>query len=83
MACFPAALNRTTAWIQSALEELLLASFPPEKPDNAGKGQPPLPGPVQILNAACLRFLTWDFSKTLVPEVIYSLTYLIILFSSA
>ncbi|XP_014844920.1 PREDICTED: T-complex protein 11-like protein 2 isoform X1 [Poecilia mexicana] len=64
----PTALNRTTAWIQSALEELLLASVPPEKPDDAGKGQPPLPGPIQILNAACLRFLTWDFSKTLVPE---------------
>ncbi|KAM4711611.1 T-complex protein 11-like protein 2 isoform 1-T3 [Anableps anableps] len=64
----PTALNRTTTWIQSALEELLPATVPPEKCADAGKGQPALPGPIQILNTACLRFLTWDFSKTLVPE---------------
>ncbi|MEQ2260078.1 wD repeat domain, partial [Xenotaenia resolanae] len=64
----PTALNRTTSWIQSALEELLSATMPPGKSDDAGKSQRALPGPIQILNTACLRFLTWDFSKALVPE---------------
>ncbi|MED6273194.1 wD repeat domain, partial [Characodon lateralis] len=64
----PTALNRTTSWIQSTLEELLPAIMPPGKSDDAGKSQRALPGPIQILNTACLRFLTWDFSKALVPE---------------
>ncbi|XP_012725205.2 T-complex protein 11-like protein 2 [Fundulus heteroclitus] len=65
----PTALKRTTSWIESALEELLPPTVPPGKPDEAGKGLRALPGPIQIFNTACLRFLTWgDFSETLVPE---------------
>lgn len=64
----PTALDRTTSWIQSALEELLPSTLPAGRSDDSGKGKPVLPGPIQILNTACLRFLTWDFSKTVVPE---------------
>ncbi|XP_015256366.1 PREDICTED: T-complex protein 11-like protein 2 isoform X1 [Cyprinodon variegatus] len=63
----PTALDRTTAWIKSALEELLPATVPPAKSDPR-EGQQTLPGPNQILNTACLSLLTWDFSKTPVPE---------------
>ncbi|XP_069021003.1 T-complex protein 11-like protein 2 [Embiotoca jacksoni] len=61
----PNSLDRTTSWMKSVLEELLSAAVPQEQ-----KGQPPVPGPFQILNAAFLRILTWDYNKNLLPETL-------------
>nr|XP_046235410.1 T-complex protein 11-like protein 2 isoform X2 [Scatophagus argus] len=61
----PSALNHTTSWIKSALEELLSATFSTQQ----GKGQREMPGPFQILNTAFLSILTWDFEKSPVPEL--------------
>lgn len=63
----PRALEHTTSWMKSTLEELM-TSIPKEKADGPGKGQQPLPGPFQILNTAFLRILTWDCSKSPLPE---------------
>lgn len=64
----PNALDRTTSWIKSALEELLSATGPSEQISNQGKGQRAMPGPFQILNAAFLHILTWDYKKDRLPE---------------
>ncbi|XP_040886440.1 T-complex protein 11-like protein 2 [Toxotes jaculatrix] len=62
----PNALDHTTSWIKSVLEELLSATIPTEQ--TQGKGQQAVPGPFQILNAAFLRILTWDYNKSPLPE---------------
>lgn len=64
----PNALDRTTSWIKSALEELLSATGPSEQISNQGKGQRAMPGPFQILDAAFLHILTWDYTKSRLPE---------------
>lgn len=64
----PSALDHTTAWIKSALEELLSATTPTEKSSGQGKGQRAAPGPFQVLNAAFLSILTWDYKKSPLPE---------------
>ena len=61
------ALDHTTSWIKSVLEEVLSATIPMGQPQ--GKGQQPAPGPFQVLNAAFLRILTWDYNKSPLPEV--------------
>ncbi|XP_072233309.1 T-complex protein 11-like protein 2 [Leuresthes tenuis] len=61
----PSGLNRTTSWIQSALEELLPAT---EKTNDCGEGQRAMPGPFKLLNTAYFHILTWDYSKSPVPE---------------
>lgn len=61
------ALDHTTSWIKSVLEELLSANIPTEQ--TQGKGQRALPGPFQILNTAFLCILTWDYDKGPLPEV--------------
>ncbi|KAF3705177.1 T-complex protein 11-like protein 2 [Channa argus] len=60
----PSALDHTTSWIKSALEELLSATIPTEQPNNQSKGQQGRPGPFQVLNAAFLHILTWDYQKS-------------------
>ncbi|XP_070784853.1 T-complex protein 11-like protein 2 [Enoplosus armatus] len=64
----PSALDHTTSWIKSALEELLSATIPTEQTKGQGKGQRAMPGPFQVLNAAFLRILTWDYDKSPLPE---------------
>lgn len=60
----PNALNNTTQWIKTALDELLTAgSFTEEK-------QTIMPGPFQVLNTAFLHVLMWDFNKNTVPETL-------------
>ncbi|XP_019738597.1 T-complex protein 11-like protein 2 [Hippocampus comes] len=59
----PGALDNTTAWIKMTFEELLTTM-----PSNRGKGQPCLPGPFQVLNAAFLHILVWDATKHPLPE---------------
>ncbi|XP_047431565.1 T-complex protein 11-like protein 2 [Mugil cephalus] len=67
----PSALDNTTSWIKLALEELLSATAPPTEQNNGhGKGQRPLPGPLQVLNVAFLHVLTWDYSKSPLPETL-------------
>ncbi|XP_030576114.1 T-complex protein 11-like protein 2 [Archocentrus centrarchus] len=64
----PSALDRTTSWIKSALEDLQSAIVPTEQTNGHGKEQPLVPGPFQVLNAAFIRILTWDYSKSPPPE---------------
>ncbi|XP_017266954.1 T-complex protein 11-like protein 2 [Kryptolebias marmoratus] len=64
----PSALNKTTSWIQSAIEELLSAAVPADKSNDPEKRLRAIPGPFQILNTAFLHILMWDFSETPVPE---------------
>ncbi|XP_061125048.1 T-complex protein 11-like protein 2 isoform X1 [Syngnathus typhle] len=59
----PGALDNTAAWIKRTFEELLSTM-----PSNWGKGQPCLPGPFQVLNAAFLHILMWDYTKHTLPE---------------
>ncbi|XP_042367722.1 T-complex protein 11-like protein 2 [Plectropomus leopardus] len=60
----PNALKHTTSWIKSTLEEL--SAITPK--DNPGKGEQLVPGPFQVINAANLRILTWDYDKSQLPE---------------
>lgn len=60
----PNALNNTTQWIKSALDELQSAVSPSEEKQTA------VPGPFKVLNTAFLNVLTWDYSKNPVPETL-------------
>uniref|UniRef100_A0A3Q3W150 Uncharacterized protein n=1 Tax=Mola mola TaxID=94237 RepID=A0A3Q3W150_MOLML len=62
----PSALNRTTLWIKSAMEELLSTSSPTEQTKSQKKEPQVLP--FQVLNSALLGILTWDFDKSPPPE---------------
>ncbi|AWO98134.1 putative T-complex protein 11-like protein 2 [Scophthalmus maximus] len=62
----PNALNHTTSWIKSVLEELLPTTIPTGQTQR--KGQQAVPGPFQILNFAFVRILTWDYNKSPLPE---------------
>ncbi|KAM3858797.1 T-complex protein 11-like protein 2 [Diretmus argenteus] len=59
----PRALDHTTSWIKSSLQELLSATNPKDQ----GKGLQVLPGPFLVLNTAFLHILTWDYKSPL-PE---------------
>ncbi|TKS90791.1 T-complex protein 11-like protein 2 [Collichthys lucidus] len=56
----PRALDNTTLWIKSTLEELQSATIPTE--------QRATPGPFHVLNTAFLGILTWDHNKSPLPE---------------
>lgn len=47
---------------------MLSATIPTDQPNGEGKGQQNVPGPFQIINAAFLRILTWDYEKSPLPE---------------
>lgn len=64
----PGALDHTTAWIKSSLDELLSATIPTQQTNGQGKGQRAMPGPFQVLNVAFLHILTWDYDKSPLPE---------------
>ena len=66
--CDKGALEHTTSWIKSAVEELS-TTIPKEQPNGPGKGQRLVPGPFQILNTAFFCILTWDYDKGPLPEV--------------
>ncbi|XP_077450083.1 T-complex protein 11-like protein 2 isoform X2 [Stigmatopora argus] len=59
----PGALNNTVAWIKMTFEELISSM-----PSIQEKGQPCLPGPFQVLNAAFLHILLWDYTEHPFPE---------------
>ncbi|XP_034382335.1 T-complex protein 11-like protein 2 [Cyclopterus lumpus] len=63
----PSALEHTTSWIKSTLEELS-TSITKQPTGGQGKGQRLMPGPFQVLNVAFLRILTWDYDKSPLPE---------------
>ncbi|KAL3048180.1 hypothetical protein OYC64_006870 [Pagothenia borchgrevinki] len=63
----PSALNHTTSWLKSALEEL--TNIPEEQTHSQGKGQL-FPGPFLVLNTAFLRILTWENDKSPLPETL-------------
>ncbi|XP_029318248.1 T-complex protein 11-like protein 2 [Cottoperca gobio] len=65
----PSALDHTTSWLKSALEELS-NNIPTGQTNSPGKGQPVLPGPFQVLNTAFLRILTWQYAKGPLPETL-------------
>ncbi|KAK5848911.1 hypothetical protein PBY51_008596 [Eleginops maclovinus] len=64
----PTALNHTTSWLKSALEELT-NNIPEEQTHSRGNGQL-VPGPFQALNIAFLRILTWESDKSPLPETL-------------
>uniref|UniRef100_A0A667ZLM6 T-complex 11, testis-specific-like 2 n=1 Tax=Myripristis murdjan TaxID=586833 RepID=A0A667ZLM6_9TELE len=66
----PGALNHTTTWIKSSLEELLSATNPTEQSNSQGKEQRPLPGPFTVINNAFLHILTWDYNSHPLPETL-------------
>uniref|UniRef100_A0A3P8SGE6 T-complex 11, testis-specific-like 2 n=1 Tax=Amphiprion percula TaxID=161767 RepID=A0A3P8SGE6_AMPPE len=66
----PSALDHTTSWIKSSLEELQSATIPKEQADGDGKRQQVVPGPFQVINVAFLRILTGDFFKGPLPETL-------------
>ncbi|XP_053170162.1 T-complex protein 11-like protein 2 [Scomber japonicus] len=66
----PGALDHTTAWIKSSLDELLSATIPTQQTNGQGKGQRAMPGPFQVLNVAFLHILTWDYDKSPLPETL-------------
>lgn len=60
------ALDNTTSWIKTTLEELQSTIVPTEQTKDQGKV---VPGPFQVLNTALLGILTWDYEKGPLPEV--------------
>lgn len=66
----PNALQHTTSWIKSALEELQSATIPKEKTNGDKKRQQVVPGPFQVINTAFLRILTGDIFKSPLPETL-------------
>lgn len=60
------ALDNTTSWIKTTLEELQSTIVPTEQTKDQGKV---VPGPFQVLNTALLAVLTWDYEKGPLPEV--------------
>ncbi|XP_051248557.1 T-complex protein 11-like protein 2 [Dicentrarchus labrax] len=66
----PSALDHTTSWIKSALEELLSATVSTEQTKGQGKQQRAMPGPFQILNTAFVGILTWDYERSPLPETL-------------
>lgn len=59
----PGALDHTTEWIKSSIEEATRVMAP------ADKSSKPLPGPTLLLNTAYIKLLTWNESKGPLPEV--------------
>lgn len=45
-----------------------MAAIPTEQTEGQGKGQRAVPGPFQVLNAAFLSILIWDYDKSPLPE---------------
>ncbi|KAM8883642.1 T-complex protein 11-like protein 2 isoform 1-T1 [Synchiropus picturatus] len=66
----PSALDHTTAWIKSSLEELLSTMNSPNEPTGQAKEQQLVPSPFRVLNAAFLCILSWDHSKNPLPETL-------------
>lgn len=65
----PNALEHTTSWIKSAVDELWTIT-PKEQTSGPGKGERLVPGPFKILNVAFLDMLTWDYDKSPLPETL-------------
>lgn len=65
----PDALEHTTEWIRSSIEEATQVMPSTEKSSNSGQSSKPLPGPTLVLNTAYISLLTWDESKGPLPEV--------------
>ncbi|XDV24996.1 hypothetical protein PO909_029003 [Leuciscus waleckii] len=64
----PNALDHTTEWIRSSIEEATQVMPSTEKSSNSGQSSKPLPGPTLVLNTAYISLLTWDESKGPLPE---------------
>lgn len=60
----PNALDKTTQWIKSALDELQSAG------STSTEKQTAVPGPFQVLNTAFLHVLTWDYNRNTLPETL-------------
>ncbi|NP_998185.1 T-complex protein 11-like protein 2 [Danio rerio] len=66
----PNALEHTTEWIKSSIEEATQIMPPAEKSSDSGQSGRPLPGPSLVLNTAYIKLLTWDDSKGPLPETV-------------
>lgn len=66
------ALDHTTEWIKSSLEEVLFSMPTVEQPNGHGKAGKALPSPFLVFNSGFIRLLTWDYHKSPLPEVGWS-----------
>ncbi|KAL0963003.1 hypothetical protein UPYG_G00348250 [Umbra pygmaea] len=66
----PSALNHTTDWIKSSLEEVLFSMPTVKPPSGQEKGGKALPSPLLVLNTGYIRILTWDYHKHRLPETL-------------
>ncbi|XP_071188340.1 T-complex protein 11-like protein 2 isoform X4 [Salvelinus alpinus] len=64
----PSALDHTTEWIKSSLEEVLFSMPTVEQPNGHGKAGKALPSPLLVFNSGFIRILTWDYHKSPLPE---------------
>lgn len=62
------ALDHTISWIKSVVDEMWSAAIPTQQTNSEAKGRV-VPGPFQVLNAAFIRILMWDYEKSPLPEV--------------
>ncbi|KAM9401830.1 T-complex protein 11-like protein 2 isoform 1-T1 [Salvelinus alpinus] len=66
----PSALDHTTEWIKSSLEEVLFSMPTMEQPNSHGKAGKALPSPFLVFNSGFIRLLTWDYHKSPLPETL-------------
>ncbi|XP_046878681.1 T-complex protein 11-like protein 2 isoform X2 [Hypomesus transpacificus] len=66
----PSALDHTTSWIKSALEELMLSMPPTAQTSSQGKGGNALPGPLLVINTGFIHILFWNHQKSPLPETL-------------
>ncbi|XP_045555960.1 T-complex protein 11-like protein 2 isoform X3 [Salmo salar] len=66
----PSALDHTTEWIKSSLEEVLFSMPTVEQPNGHGKAGKALPSPFLVFNSGFIRLLTWDYHKSPLPETL-------------
>eukprot|EP00066_Takifugu_rubripes_P007366 XP_003972835.1 PREDICTED: T-complex protein 11-like protein 2 [Takifugu rubripes] len=66
----PNALSHSSAWLKSAMEEMMSAIVCSQETGGQGKGERTVPNPIPILNTAFLGIITWDFDKKPLPETL-------------
>ncbi|CDQ83783.1 unnamed protein product, partial [Oncorhynchus mykiss] len=66
----PSALDHTTEWIKSSLEEVLFSMPTVEQPNGHGKVGKALPSPLLVFNSGFICLLTWDYHKSPLPETL-------------
>ncbi|XP_010885697.1 T-complex protein 11-like protein 2 [Esox lucius] len=66
----PSALDHTTEWIKSSLEEVLFSMPTVKQTNDQDKGGKALPSPLLVFNNGFIQILTWDYQKRPLPETL-------------